>query len=426
MRDFIHGILKQTLAHPARSAFLILAVAMGSLSFAVGAALSGRLSALRAEFSGENTRYAVGGGSVDSSGSFEWKRPPQFNQAALERIRQDMSEISALSPISEPRFMMVTANKARYTIRSVLGVGLEYEAILGLSLVEGRFFSQAEEDTASRVILLSETTASVIYGGVKDAIGAKLEVGGGAGSRARMETVIYEVIGVYEDPSEFMRKGFGAPDALIPYTAAQGSGMMARFGVESFIIRTKGIGPEALRIKLLNVLSSLGVTDPQLELWEGNPLSALDKTVESTKQSMFVFSSALISLSFIILALSAVGVFSSVNTEVADAGKSICVRRALGADRWTIARGYLMKGLGFGLSGGILGILAAYPAYSLVAAAVGLALERLGLSGLELGSIPPLYLLLALAASALMSLLFSLMPALRASRLVIVEGLKDL
>jgi hypothetical protein len=80
MRDFIHGIIKQSLAHPARSAFLIIAVAMGALSFAVGMGLSAKLNAMRGEFSGERTRYVIGGGEIDDAGGFDWKRPGQFTK----------------------------------------------------------------------------------------------------------------------------------------------------------------------------------------------------------------------------------------------------------------------------------------------------------------------------------------------------------
>lgn len=455
MRDFIHGILKQSLAHPARSAFLIIAVAMGALSFAIGMGLSDKLNALRAEFSGERTRYVIGGGSTDDAGGFDWKRPGQFSASVVERIRSEIPQITAISQVNDARFQMVTVNDARYQIRSVLGVNEDYAGIVGLELKEGRFLTAQDEAAAAKVAVISESLASILFGGSKEALAGQIKVSSGvfqrvtgtqatggqsAGTRGaaqagaadlrrqfRMETVIYSVIGVYEDPSEFMREGFGAPDAVIPFSSSVPAGFASQMSAsESLVARTKGIGTESLRNKTLAVLASLSVKDPQVEVWEGNPRSPMNKTVDSTKQSMLVFSTALIALSFVILALSAVGVFSSVNTEVADATKSICVRRALGADRGAIAKTYVLKGLGFGLAGGIIGGLVALPTFSLVAKAVSLALERLGLAGLEIGGMSPLYLFAAIAAAGLMSVLFSLIPALRASRLVIVEGLKEL
>jgi ABC-type antimicrobial peptide transport system permease subunit len=452
MRDFIHGILKQSLAHPARSAFLIIAVAMGALSFAVGMGLSSRLDAMRSEFSGQKTRFVIGGGAMDSAGGFDWKRPGQFNKAAMDRIKSEIPQITAISQVNDARFQMVTVNDVRYNIRSVLGVNESYAGIMNLSMKAGRSFNAQEEGEAAKVAVISESLASVLFGGTEEALKGQIKVSSGVFQRAnqaqggqsasggnnrnnatnarrqfRMETVIYSVVGVYADPSEFMRTGFGVPDAIIPFSSSMPAGFANQnFASESLVARTDGIGAESLRNKTLAVLDSLSVKDPQVEIWEGNPRSPMNKTVESTKKSMFVFSTALIALSFVILALSAVGVFSSVNTEVADATKSICVRRALGADRGTIARTYILKGLGFGLAGGFIGALGAYPAFSLVSKAVSLALERLGLAGLEIGGLNALFLFVAIAASSAMSVLFSLIPAVRASRLSIVEGLKEL
>jgi hypothetical protein len=452
MRDFIHGIIKQSLAHPARSAFLIIAVAMGALSFAVGMGLSAKLNAMRGEFSGERTRYVIGGGEIDDAGGFDWKRPGQFSKSVVERIKAEIPQISAVSQVNDARFQNVTVNDSRYQIRSVLGVNESYTDIMGLKLKEGRSLTAQDESNAAKVVVVSESLASVLFGGAKEALAGQIKVSSGVFQRStaqrsggqaqtqgqgnasndirrqfRMETVIYSVIGVYEDPSEFMRDGFGAPDALIPFSSSMPAGFANdMYASESLVARTKGIGQEGLRNKVLSVLGSLSVKDPLVEVWEGNPRSPLNKTVESTKKSMLVFSTALIALSFVILALSAVGVFSSVNTEVADATKSICVRRALGADRGAIARTYIMKGFGFGLVGGILGGLGALPAFTLVASAVSLALERLGLAGLEIGSMNVAYLFIAIAAASLMSVVFSLIPAIRASRLSIVEGLKEL
>lgn len=452
MRDFLHGIIKQSLAHPARSAFLVIAVAMGALSFAVGMGLSARLDRMRGEFSGERSRYSIGGGKVDDSGAFDWKRQGEFTKAVVERIASEIPQITAASQVNDARFQNVTVNDARYQIRSVLGVNASYPGIMGLKLKEGRFLSESDDAGAAKVAVVSESLASVLFGGAKRAMAGQIKVSsgvfqrspaqrGGAQARSqaqggaagdlrrqfRMETVIYTVIGVYEDPSDFMRDGFGAPDAIIPFSSSMPAGFAAdSFASQAIVARTRGIGQEGLRNKVLSVLASLSVKDPEAEVWEGNPRSPLNKTVASTKQSMLVFSTALIALSFVILALSAVGVFSSVNTEVADAAKSICVRRALGADRGAIAKTYVMKGFGFGLSGGILGALGAIPAFGLVSSAVSLALERLGLSGLSIGGMDPLYLFIAVFAASAMSVVFSLIPAIRASRLSIVEGLKEL
>jgi hypothetical protein len=452
MRDFLHGIIKQSLAHPARSAFLILAVAMGALSFAVGMGLSARLDQMRGEFSGERSRFVIGGGKVDDAGGFDWKRPGQFSKAVVERIRSEIPQIAAVSQVNDARFQNVTVNDARYQIRSVLGVNESYAGIMGLKLTQGRFLGAQDDSSAAKVVVVSESLASVLFGGAKQALAGQIKVSSGVFQRSitqrgggqaqaqgqggassdlrrqfRMETVIYTVIGVYEDPSDFMRDGFGAPDAIIPFTSSMPAGFAGdMYASESIMARTKGIGQEGLRNKVLSVLATLSVKDPEVEVWEGNPRSPLNRTVASTKQSMLVFSTALIALSFVILALSAVGVFSSVNTEVADATKSICVRRALGADRGAIAKTYIMKGFGFGLTGGILGALGAIPAFGLVASAVSLALERLGLSGLSIGGMNPLFIFIAIIAASGMSVVFSLIPAIRASRLSIVEGLKEL
>lgn len=435
MRDFIDGAVRQSMAHPARSLFLILALTLGALSFSVGMGLSSRLGALRSGFSGDATRYTIGGGTLDASGEMEWKMPPQFSRDTISAMKAEIPQLTALSQVEDVRWFQVQAGQERYSIREVLGVGADYPAVIGLELREGRWFTAQEEAGAAKVVVISESLASIMFGGSREALGGSIQAAnavmmfrrqGRQDQSQRMSTTVFTVIGVYADPTEFLMNAYGAPDAIVPSTASAFSFGPFAGSFRSLVGRTEGLGPEQLRLKISSFLESRGAADPEVTVWEGNPDNPGDRTASETKEAMSLFSTVLTALSFIILALSAVGVFSSVNTEVADAAKSICVRRALGADRPTIARSYLAKGLVFGALGGVLGAAAAWPAYALVAGAAGLAMERLGLAGLSLGGLGAAWILLGILATASMSVLFSLIPAVRASRLPIVDGLKEL
>lgn len=434
MRDFLDGAIRQSMAHPARSLFLILALAVGALSFSVGMGLSSRLASLRGEFSGDAARFTIGGGTMDASGDMEWKMPPQFSLETIAALKQEIPQVTAVSQVNDVRWFQVQAGQDRYSIRRVLGVGSDYPAVMGLSLKQGRWFGAQEEADAAKVAVISESVASIMFGGAKEALGGTITSSnavmmrrqGNRSEERRMSTTAFTVIGVYQDPSDFLIKAYGAPDAIVPSTASSFSFGPFAGSFRSLVARTDGLGPEKLRVKVAAFLESQGVADPAVTVWEGNPDSPGEMTAADTKAAMSLFATALTALAFVILALSAVGVFSSVNTEVADATKSICVRRALGADKPTIARSYLAKGLAFGLAGGLLGALGSYPAYAMVSKAAGLAMERLGLSGLSLGALSPAWLILGVLATAAMSVLFSLIPAVRASNLSIVEGIKEL
>jgi hypothetical protein len=102
----------------------------------------------------------------------------------VERIKAEIPQITAVSQVNDAHFQNVTVNDSRYQIRSVQGVNESYADIMGLKLKEGRSLSAQDESNAAKVVVVSESLASVLFGGAKEALAGQIKVSSGVFQRS--------------------------------------------------------------------------------------------------------------------------------------------------------------------------------------------------------------------------------------------------
>ena len=210
----------------------------------------------------------------------------------------------------------------------------DYFATMGMSLLRGRSFTEADARTAPSVAIVNETMAWLFWPG-DDAVGKRLRFGEGA--------VWTTVVGVVADVRQR-----SLADELQPLYYRPFRQVMWPDGM--FIVMRSRVASEevvaALRREVWALNPQLPVTDVAV---------ALDLIEESVSTPRFrtVVLSAFGAMAAV---LALVGVYGVIAYAVGDRTREIGIRMALGAKRGNVLRLVLSRGMGFIAIGLAIGI----------------------------------------------------------------------
>lgn len=260
----------------------------------------------------------------------------------------------------------------------------DYLQTMGVRLLRGRGFTDADRDGAPGVVLVSQGFAERYFPG-EDPIGKRLR------QVSNQDLPWLEIVGVVADVRHYgldrdAPPGLYEPLAQAPFTNAH-------------LVVNTDLAPAALGASLKSILQEL---DPDV------PLGSVMTTASMVSNGLIerrLLTGLIAGFALSALLLSSVGLYGALSWLVSQRSRDIGVRLALGARRADVLRWVLRQGLTLAVLGGAIGL-----ALSLGGARV--------LEGLVYGIGPrdPLTLGSILAGMLLIALAAALLPALRATR----------
>ena len=278
---------------------------------------------------------------------------------------------------------------------------------LGIPLLRGRFFTQADQADSPLVVIVNDKLAQH-YWPQQNPLGKRLRMG-----TPQMQTpwltVVGEVAGVKQgSPDEPTREQFYTPPEQVRpdwSSLAAASDVFGNYG--SIVLRT-AIPPEQMENALRSTVSSI---DSQLPLTQVQTMDQIVADSEGPRR----FNTAVVSaFAGAALLLAVLGIYSVIAFSVASRVQEMAIRMALGSQRAAIVRLILTSATKLGAIGCAIGVLGA------------LALSRLlrsflfGVKGSD-----PAVLSLSVAALLLLALVASAIPASRAASVNPVEALRS-
>ena len=317
----------------------------------------------------------------------------QLKEDQLDQFNE-LNGISEVAPIVSGR---VTAKSGENSTQvSITGTTSSYLTVRDLSLSQGRFLSDMENELRQKVVVLGSDTASTLFPR-KNPIGESVQING----------VSFKVIGVLESVGSSLGTS-GDSVIIAPLSITQRLTKSTTIGT----IYLKAQDEQMVDRAKLQVQGVMTTLFPNLsDYYSVSSQEDLMETMSSVSDTMTVMLGGIASISLLV---GGIGVMNIMLVSVSERTKEIGIRKAIGANRKSILLQFLIEAVVLSVIGGLIGV------------ALGLGISRLieVFSSLAI-SYSPTVTLAAFLFSFAIGIIFGVFPANKASKLNPIQALRQ-
>lgn len=321
-------------------------------------------------------------------------------------IGSDLSDIAASTP--RKRYTAVkTIPKPRQESPMVYGVDPSYVKIAGLSVTQGRFFDEYDQDQASPVCVLG-TAARVSLFGVADPIGKFVKVDEQwfrvIGTAAPQLTVQGDIPGV---PAQDANNVIYVPLNAAIYRL-EDSYSDVRDEIDGIYLQLSTSADMSTTAEIVRaILNSSHHSADDFSVIVPAQLLAEQKRTEE------MFNAVMVAIASISLLVGGIGIMNIMLASILERTREIGVRRAVGARRSDIVRQFVVEATMISFVGGSFGIVFGFIMSRVIAWLAGWSTIVTATS-----------IVLAFVVSIAVGLTFGIYPAVKAARLDPVEAIR--
>ena len=282
---------------------------------------------------------------------------------------------------------------------NVTGVTQQYQDVRSYDVASGRFITDGDNKSQSKVAVLGSQTAEDLFGGLSP-IGKTISING----------IKFEVVGVLESKGS---SGFGSSDdaVFIPLD----TGYDKVFGSTANYNGKKTVNNIIVSVKTTDLMDTVSAQmeymlrrSHKLETADESDFNIMNQTdtldtLSSITNTLTIFLGAIAGISLLV---GGIGVMNIMLVSVTERTKEIGLRKAVGATRNQILTQFLFESVTLSLLGGLIGILFG----------VGIAL-LFSATGLISSVITVDSILIAFFFTLAIGLFFGIYPAFRAANL---------
>jgi putative ABC transport system permease protein len=318
----------------------------------------------------------------------------------LEAIEHECVRAKSIAPQTGWR-STVSGNGHEIPNVQITGTNDQYLATNGGGLKAGRFLSAPDVEYARTAAVMGADVLDMLFPGIppEDAVGRKILVGGRG----------FSVVGVMERRGRFLGMSMDN-NVLMPFTT-----FLSIFGLKrSMTIAVAGADPETISLledELTGLLRRVRQVAPDKP--DDFSINRQEQLLKIYNQLTGALYAVAIAVGLITLVVGGIGIMNIMLVSVHERTREIGLRRALGARKRTILLQFLLESLAVSAVGGAAGTVLGLGAAQLVALVSPLA-----------AAATPSAIVLGIAFSAAVGLLFGSWPAWRAANLDPVEALR--
>ena len=381
---------------------IIIGVAAVIIMIAVGAGAQSKVDSLIKSL-GSNLVLVLPGTTTSSGARGARGSRPTITEDDAIAIQNEIDSVQVAAPVVRGSGQLIYGNQNWSTV--ITGVTPEFQIAKEWQMEKGRWFSNNEVKSSSKVALIGETIVENMFQGIDP-----------VGEIVRVKRVPFKIIGTLAAKGETPRGTDQDDIVIVPLSTA----------------KKRLLGGRKLKGKLVNIMfvksyTSAGVADTVRSMTEllrqrhriqpGQSddfyVRNLSQILEARSDSSRVMTLLLAAVASISLIVGGIGIMNIMLVSVTERTREIGLRMAIGAKSKDILLQFLIEAVTLSLIGGAIGVF-------------------LGLSGsiiiAELGGWPAIIqiqsVFLAFGFAASVGIFFGFYPARKAARLDPIEALR--
>ena len=279
-------------------------------------------------------------------GDMEWwevRNRPRMRTEYVDKVKERSKYALAVAPVMQRSASLSFGDKETRT--EIFGTNVDYMKTISANIVEGRFFSQNEDRSGSRVTIIGFGIKEAFFG-EKDPIGKYIKI----------DNEKFRVIGVLEKQGKFLGLFSVDNQAILPIGAY--NRIFSKRGWMRLSIKIPEKKIEEGLDEIYSVMRHIrGLKPNQKNDFAINQTKAFEKNYNMLKIAIGGTGTFITLLSLIV---GGIGVMNIMFVSVKERTREIGVRKAIGATRGMILGQFLMEAVSICLIAGLLGLMISY------------------------------------------------------------------
>ena len=279
-------------------------------------------------------------------GDLEWwevRNRPRMRLEYVDAIKEKSTYAEAVAPVMQRGANLSKGNMSTVGTQ-IFGTNTDYMSTITANIAKGRFFTEGEDRSGSRVAVIGNDIAENLFVN-QDPLGEYLKIDG----------IKFRVIGVMEKQGKFLGLFSVDNQAIIPV------GTSTRlFSKRGFLRLSVKVPPEDIdnaKSEIFGIMRQLrGLKPSEKDDFAINQTEAFERQY---KQIKFAIGGTGIFITILSLVVGGIGIMNIMFVSVQERTKEIGIRKAIGATKNMILAQFLMEAITICVIGGLIGLMMA-------------------------------------------------------------------
>ena len=392
---------RSILRNKLRTLLTMLGIVIGVAAVIVMVALGqGAQASIEAQIKGLGTNMLmIMAGSTSQGGVSQGAAT--FNRLTIpdaEKLARESTLLAAVSPVIFSRGQLIGGLGNWRT--TIMGVSASYQTIRDWPVASGSFFTEADQRSVRRVVVLGSTVARALYPDA-DPVGQQIQ----------LRDVPFTIIGVLTPKGQTAGGNDQDDTVLIPYTTAQAH-LAGHSRIGQIIASTYSPGDlPAAQEEIRAIMRESHKIAPGDD--DDFTIRNQDDIARAASGTTRVMSMLLAAIASISLVVGGIGIMNIMLVSVTERTREIGIRMAIGARSGDVLAQFLVESVVISVAGGLIGIVLGYAAGVVLAKATGWTVAT-----------PLDAALIAVLFSAAVGVFFGFYPARKAAALDPIQALR--